>query len=112
MNSESNDFALGCNFNMVQVYFLLWVMAKLTGKNPKMAKHRSINIHVYENQYELLKEQLSRQPFEPCALLCNKPITIEGVLGICEKEEDNLHPNDFVVVNYQHHPAIKYPFTV
>nr|DAO64184.1 MAG TPA: thymidylate synthase [Bacteriophage sp.] len=109
---RSQDYVLGGNFNMVQVYFLLWVMAKLTGKNPKIAKHRSINIHVYENQYELLKEQLSRQPFEPCALLCNKPITIESVLGICEKEEDNLHPNDFVVVNYQHHPAIKYPFTV
>lgn len=97
---------------MVQVYFLLWVMTKLTGKQPAIAKHRSINIHLYENQYDLFVEQMEREPFPSPYLYCNKTITLESVLGLCEKEEDNLHPNDFDVINYQHHPAIKYPFTV
>lgn len=109
---RSNDFCLGNAFNMVQVYFLLWVMAKLTGYLPAIAKHRSVNIHVYENQLELFKEQMQREPFPGPGLVCLKPITLENVLGLCEKEEDNLHPNDFTVVNYQYHPAIKYPFTV
>lgn len=111
-SQRSQDYAIGNTFNMVQVYFLLWVMAKLTNKNPKIAKHRAINIHLYENQYDLFVEQMEREPFPSPYLHCNKEITLESVLGLCEKEEDNLHPNDFDVINYQHHPAIKYPFTV
>ena len=109
---RSNDFCVGNVFNMVQVYFLLWVMAKLTDHQPAIAKHRSVNIHVYENQFELFKEQMEREPFPTPRLVCRKSITIASVLGICEDEEDNLHPNDFDVEGYQHHPSIKYPFTV
>ena len=111
-NQRSMDTPLGGNANMVQVYFLLWLMAKLTGHQPAIAKHRSVNIHVYENQLELFKEQMEREPFPSPRLVCRKSITIASVLGICENEEDNLHPNDFDVEGYQHHPAIKYPFTV
>lgn len=111
-SQRSTDFALGASFNMVQCYFLLWVMAKLTGKKPGIATHHMVNIHLYENQYELSKEQLKREPYPSPKLICNKPITYESVFGLCENEEDNLHPNDFDVEGYQCHPPIKYPFTV
>lgn len=111
-NQRSMDAPLGGNVNLVQVYFLLWLMAKLTGHQPAVAKHRIVNIHLYENQLELFKEQMEREPFPSPRLVCHKPITIESVLGICEKPEDNLHPSDFFVEDYQYHSLIKYPFTV
>lgn len=110
--ARSQDYPLGSVFNMVQCYFLLWLVSELTEYEPATAKLRMVNIHIYENQLELFKEQMEREPFPSPRLICHKPITIESVLGICENEEDNLHPNDFDVEGYQHHPAIKYPFTV
>lgn len=109
---RSCDFLLGGAFNMVQCYFLLWVMAKLTNKKPGKVYHKMVNVHIYENQLPFVEEQMKREPYPHPGLVCNKPITYESVFGLCEKEEDNLHPNDFDIVNYQHYPAIKYPFTV
>lgn len=110
--ARSQDYPLGSVFNMVQCYFLLWLVSKLTGYESASAKLRMVNIHIYENQLELFKEQMEREPLPSPRLVCHKPITIESVLGICENPEDNLHPSDFFVEDYQHHPSIKYPFTV
>ena len=112
--ARSQDVLLGTVFNMIQVYFLLWVMAKLTNKKPGKAFFKLVNCHIYDNQYEVLlaEKQLEREPYPAPTLHCSKPITLDSVLGRCENEEDNLHPNDFTLVNYQYHPSIKYPFTV
>lgn len=109
----STDALLGLPFNLIQVYFLLETMAKLTGLKPGIAKLRMVNIHIYEDQYEVLMEtkQHLREPYTGAKLKCNKPITYESVFGI-GPEEEHLHPNDFEVIDYQHHPAIKYPFSV
>lgn len=111
---RSADLLLGVGYNMVQCYVLLWIMAKLTGKKPGVAYHKLVNVHIYENQLSALLEhkQHEREPYPLPGIICNKPITYETVFGLCENVEDNLHPDDFVVVNYRHHPAIKYPFTV
>lgn len=95
---------------MVQCYFLLWLMAKLTGKKPGKAYHKLINVHIYENQLPQVEEQLQRQPYASPNLLCTREFTLEDVFD--DTRETALHPDDFTVVNYQHHPAIKYPFTV
>lgn len=110
--ARSQDYPLGTVFNLVQVYFLLWLMAELTGHKPGIAKLRLVNIHLYENQLEQFKAQMERDPFPHPKLVCNKPLTLRNVLGTHDEIEDNLHPNDFDVEGYQYHPAIKYPFTV
>ena len=110
--ARSQDYPLGTVFNIVQVYFLLWLMAELTGFKPGIAKFRLVNIHLYENQLELFKEQMKREPFPHPKLVCKKPVRLNNVLGVHDEAEYNLHPNDFDVEGYQHHPAIKYPFTV
>lgn len=111
---RSCDWALGNPFNMMQCYFLLWVMAKMTGHKPGKAFHKLVNVHIYEDQYKVLLEskQLEREPFTSPKLICHKPITVESVFGFCENEEDNLHPSDFELEGYEHHPAISYPFSV
>lgn len=102
----SCDVPLGLAFNMVQCYVLLALMAQITGLKPGKAYHKIINAHIYENQIELMQEQIMRVPYEPPTLKINPDIkTLEDI-------ETWVTVDDFVVDNYQHHPAINYPFTV
>lgn len=103
---RSCDVPLGLNFNMVQVYTLLAVMAKITGKKPAKAYHKVVNCHIYEDQIDLMKEQVKREPFPFPSFHINPDIkTLADV-------ETWVTVDDFQVENYQHHEAIKYPFTV
>lgn len=111
-NQRSQDVCLGGPFNLIQVYFLLWVMAKLSGLEMGQATLRVVNCHIYENQMDGALTQLEREPYPTPKLVCNKEITYESVFGLCENEEDNLHPRDFSLEGYQHHPAVVFPFTV
>ncbi|WLI71373.1 thymidylate synthase [Salmonella phage vB_SenS-AKM_ECS] len=105
---RSNDFLLGQVFNMVQCYSLLAIMAQITGYKPGIARQKIVNLHIYENQYEVLIEhkQFDREPFAPPTLEINPNIqTLDDVLTWVSKD-------DFTVRGYEHHPAIAYPFTV
>lgn len=102
---RSCDIALGLSFNTVQCYVLLALMAQITGHRPGNVYHHIVNAHIYEDQLDLMKEQIMRVPFEPPTLTINPDIkTFEDI-------ETWVTPNDFIVEGYQHHPPIKYPFT-
>ena len=102
---RSADLPLGLVANMVQVYVLLALMAQITGLKPGKAYHKIVNAHIYEDQIELMQEQIRRVPFEPPTLTINPDIkTFEDI-------ETWVTPNDFIVEGYQYHPPIKYPFT-
>lgn len=105
---RSNDFLLGQVFNMVQCYTLLALMAQITGLKPGIARQKIINLHIYENQYEVLmrEKQFDREPLEQPKLLINSGIeTLNDIMTWVTKD-------DFHVLNYKSHPAISYPFTV
>lgn len=105
---RSNDLLLGQVFNMIQCFVLLALMAQITGHKAGTAYHKIVNVHIYENQYDvLMKEgQLEREPFESPSLWINPEIkTLEDVLTW-------VTVDDFKVIGYNHHPAIKYPFSV
>jgi thymidylate synthase len=104
---RSCDVPLGLNFNQVQVYVFLALMAQITGKKPGVAYHKIVNAHIYEDQIELMKNvQLKRQPFPSPQLIINPKIkTLEDL-------ETWVTMDDFEVVGYQCHEAIKYPFAV
>ena len=104
---RSQDVPLGGAFNMVQVYFLLAVMAQITGHKPGRAYHKIVNAHIYEDQLELMRDvQLKRVPFDPPEFVINPAIkTLEDL-------ETWVTPDDFEVVGYEHHEPIKYPFSV
>lgn len=103
---RSVDAPLGLTWNSVQCYVLLALMAQITGLKAGIARHNMVNIHVYENQLELFKEQLTREPLEHPRLHINQDITCLGDL------ETWVTLDDFMVTGYEHHPAIQYPFTV
>lgn len=105
---RSNDFLLGQVFNMVQCYALLAIMAQITGLKPGTATQKIVNLHIYEDQYEVLmrEKQFDRKPFESPKLWIDPDIkTLDDVLTWVDKD-------CFQVLDYKHHPAISYPFTV
>lgn len=104
---RSCDVPLGLNFNQVQVFVLLALMAQITGHKAGKAYHKIINAHIYEDQLSLMKEeQLTREPFPLPTLNINPNIRSLDDL------ETWVTLDDFSVEGYQHHPAIKYPFSV
>ena len=104
---RSCDVPLGLNFNQVQVYVLLALMAQITGKNAHTAFHKIVNAHVYEDQYDLFKDvHLTREPLESPTLEINPDIKS------LEDLETWVTVDDFIVKNYQSHDPIKYPFAV
>lgn len=104
---RSCDIPLGVPFNMIQVAWLLMIMARITGLKPAIGYHKLVNVHVYENQLELLKEQLTRTPFSP------PKIEINPKIKSLEDVETWMNPSkDFKLIGYKHHPSIPFPFSV
>lgn len=104
---RSCDVPLGLNFNMVQVYVFLAVMAQITGKKPGQAYHKIVNAHIYEDQLALMRDvQLKREPLDAAHFKINPDIRS------LEDLETWVTLDDFEVADYQHHEAIQYPFSV
>ncbi len=104
---RSCDVPLGLNFNQIQVFTLLALMAQITGLKAGQAYHKIVNAHIYEDQLPLMRDvQLKREPFPSPQLNINPEIKSLKDL------ETWVTMDDFEVVGYQHHEPIKYPFSV
>ena len=104
---RSCDVPLGLNFNQIQVFTLLALMAQITGKAPGIAYHKIVNAHIYEDQLDLMRTvQLKREPFQPPKLHINFDIKA------LEDIENWVTLDDFMVEGYRHHDPIVYPFSV
>jgi len=104
---RSCDVPLGLNFNQLQVFVLLALMAQIAGHKPGKAYHKIVNAHIYEDQLELMQSvQLKREPFPSPQLKINPDI--KSLKDI----ETWVTMDDFEVIGYQHHDAIQYPFSV
>lgn len=104
---RSCDVPLGQNFNQIQVFTLLKLMAQITGNQPGHAYHKIVNAHIYEDQLELMRDvQLKREPY-PSPML-----TINPDIKSLEDIETWVTMDDFEVTGYQYHEPIAYPFSV
>ncbi|MCK0898305.1 thymidylate synthase [Acinetobacter junii] len=106
-SQRSCDVPLGQNFNQIQVFTLLALMAQITGHKAGKAYHKIVNAHIYEDQLELMRDvQLKREPYPSPKLYINPNIkTLEDI-------ETWVTLDDFEVEGYQYHDAIAYPFSV
>lgn len=104
---RSCDVPLGLNFNQIQCFVLLALVAQITGHKAGKAYHKIANAHIYENQLELMRDvQLTREPFASPQLKINPEIkSLEDI-------ETWVTRDDFEVTDYQCHEAIQYPFSV
>lgn len=103
---RSCDVPLGLNFNQVQVFTLLALVAQITGHKAGKAYHKIVNAHIYENQFELMKTQLERDPYP------SPKLTINPDIKSLEDLETWVTLKDFEVIDYEHHEPIAYPFSV
>lgn len=94
---RSADIFLGVPFNIASYSFLLLMMASVTGLQPGEFIHTLGDAHIYLNHIEQVKLQLSREPMPlPVASVNSK---IKDITG--------FRYEDFLIENYQSHPAIK-----
>jgi thymidylate synthase len=104
---RSCDVPLGLNFNQVQVFFFLAIMAQITGHKAGVAYHKIVNAHIYEDQLALMRDvQMKREPFSSPKLIINPDIKS------LEDLETWVTMDDFKVEGYEHHDSIAYPFSV
>jgi len=104
---RSCDVPLGLNFNQIQVFAFLALMAQITQKKAGNAYHKIVNAHIYEDQLPLMRDvQLKREPFPSPSLSINPEIKSLNDL------ETWVTMDDFTVSDYQCHDPIQYPFSV
>jgi len=97
---RSIDCFLGLPFNIASYAVLTHMMAKATGLKPGELVFSGGDTHLYLNHTEQAKEQISRTPFEFPTLNIKKDInSIEDM--------EKLEFEDFEIIGYQSHAAIK-----
>ncbi|WP_051142614.1 thymidylate synthase [Gryllotalpicola ginsengisoli] len=94
---RSADLFLGVPFNIASYALLTHMVAQQTGLEVGDFVWTGGDCHIYDNHVEQVAEQLSRAPFPyPTLKLTRTPESIF-----------DYRYEDFEVVGYQHHPAIR-----
>jgi thymidylate synthase len=110
---RSNDVGLGAPFNLCEGALLLALAARLTGYTPRFFSYFIGDAHIYENQLDMLREQLARDPFPAPRLVIADRIPAFAETGEYEPEWlDRVEPGDFMLENYRYHPPLTAPMSV
>jgi len=97
---RSSDQLLGFPFNCASMSFLLILIAKITGYEPRYCSIQTGDTHIYEPHIEAVKTQLKRVPFEFPKIEITKELkTI--------KDLEELQFTDVNIINYKSHGLIK-----
>ena len=101
-NMRSNDVPLGLPFNLASYGLLLQIIAKEVNMVPDELIASLGDVHIYVNQIDGVKEQLTREPYKlPTLVMVTNP----------ELKFDEYVYDNFKLVNYQSHPSIKMPLS-
>ena len=110
---RSNDLGLGAPFNLCEAAVLLSLVGRLTGYAPRWLSYFIGDAHIYENQLEMLHEQLGREPYPSPRLVIAPRIPDFAATGRYEPEWlDRVVPDDFSLEDYRHHPPLTAPMAV
>lgn len=96
---RSADIFLGVPFNIASYSLFVHMIAKVTNLEVGDFVHTFGDAHLYSNHLEQTDLQLSREPYDFPTLKINRDV----------KNIFDFKYEDFEVVDYQSHPAIKAP---
>ncbi len=99
---RSADLFLGVPFNIASYSLLTLMIAQVCGLKPGDFVHTFGDLHLYANHLEQARLQLAREPRPLAALKLNPAVT-------------DIHAfryEDFALIGYNPHPAIKAPIAV
>jgi len=104
-NQRSVDTFLGLPFNIASYGLLLEIIAKEVNMVPDQLIGNLGDVHLYSNHIEQAREQITREPFELPKL------GMDYREGEYNKNLTDFVPDDFYLINYQSHLAIKAPLS-
>jgi thymidylate synthase len=100
MYQRSCDTFLGVPFNLASMSLLLKIFARTCNMEEGVATWFGGDTHLYIDHIELAKEQIKREPYELPKLFIKKELhRLDDILA--------LTIEDFELVGYKSHPAIK-----
>lgn len=99
---RSADVFLGVPFNIASYALLTLMIAQVCGLKPGEFVHSFGDVHLYNNHTEQAQLQLTRKPFPLPKMKINPAVT----------DIFNFQFEDFELLNYESHPAIKAPVAV
>lgn len=100
MYQRSVDLPLGAPFNIASYSILTHMIAQVCGLEVGEFIHVMGDAHIYVNQIDGVKEQLTREPFPLPTLWLNPEVY----------DIEKFTMDDVRLINYQSHPAIHFPF--
>lgn len=103
-NQRSADYLLGVPFNIASYGLLLMIIAKEVNMIPDQLIGRFGDTHLYSNHMDAASKQLVREPY----FLPNVRIKDKDKLDDCLP---SYSVDDFILENYESHPAIKAPLS-
>lgn len=99
---RSADVFLGVPFNIASYSLLNMMVAQVTGYAPGEFVHTFGDAHLYLNHLDQARTQLERKPFPPPVMKLNPAV----------RSIFDFSYEDFELVGYECHPAIKAPVAV
>jgi thymidylate synthase len=110
-NARSQDVPLGTPFNISSYGLLLEIIGKMVNMVPDELIANMGDCHIYLNQIDGIKEQLTREPYPLATLKHLKTDDFYKSLSEDLSLLTHLDSTDFIIENYQSHPAIKMPLS-
>ena len=108
-NQRSVDTFLGLPFNIASYGLLLMMIADEVNMIPDELIGNLGDVHLYSNHVEQAKEQMNREPFELPKLVINDEFWNSNQSFLNQIE--HIMSDDFQIVDYKSHPAIKAPLS-
>jgi thymidylate synthase len=99
---RSADLFLGVPFNIASYALLTLMVAQAVGLAPGDFVHTLGDVHLYANHMDQVETQLAREPHALPTMRLNPEVDSIFAFGY----------EDFEILDYQHHPAIKAPIAV